>query len=1215
MTTSLDSTLSPCARCGSPYGLYPEFGFCPRCAAVVSFTETETAQPEEDELAAVLPRSTAATGGRTRFGDYALLEEIARGGMGVVYRARQRSLNRIVAVKMLLFAGLAGADRLRRFRNEASSAAALEHSHIVRILEVSEHESQPFIVMEFVGGTDLAQLAHERPLAARQAAGYLTRIARAIEFAHQRGVMHRDLKPSNVILDPFDEPRVTDFSLARNLAEDSDVTLTGQALGSPNFMPPEQARGDLDSVGPASDVHGLGAILYYLLTARPPFLAETIEATLASVRDHDPVPPRQLNDQVPRDLETICLKCLEKEPAKRYPTAQALADDLDRFLNDEPILARPVTRLERAVRWCHRKPALAVSSLLLLLVIVIVGSPIAAYRINQSRQLAEAETANSRSILNFLKDDFLVLADPYRVAQPELAPDREIALITAIQQAARRIGSRFENRPLVEAEIRLTIGRALLRLDRLGESKDHLDRAGALYVSVNGENSPAALEVRHELGLLLHQQGRHEDAAASHRRVLAIRRQLLGDDDLAVFQSLNALAASLSVNASNFDEATALYQEVIAKGSKALGEDHALVLEAKSGLSQIAYELGHWDESSRLNEELSRMVERKYGANDPATLQVLARHIWGLRSVPGRFEEAERLREQAIERSRRVLAPDHPTTVLLLADQGFADRDKGLWGTVLRGRREILELVRARYGERDGQTLTAQDRLGGMLRWFGVFKEAEAIHRQSLQIRMALDQKATIAEHRSQRYLVWALFHQGKLEEAEHHQRQILGGVIEAFGVNAQPVFYHTDELAMFLGVQGKWREIAENYKARAALNTGHGSFWPYGWIHLPAGVVAASIAEDEDTFRLICGLMADRFQEVADPQTAAEVALAFLSVEPHLLMLPQTELLRRLLPIVEAEMATSTKARLVGGLASYRFGDAAQAIERLASLLPNPDSAIASCAGYIVAMAHHRLGHPEPAHRALHDANARLAVPLQSGQLDHKGQDDLGYSVQWAEYGRALVLQHQAETTILGRQVSPTVDAQFLKARQDEWSSNQAFLDEFEQLGRRREWQAAKVTLVQALENVPMLLDQYGNRVPDLAHKATVVFAITDDRERYQRLLEQITRNALVDQPYYSLPLLAGLGPQSGLTARIAAECRSRYQPVDVVEIWDRIRWGEAEFRSGHPESALVVLEPALSHHRLEASGIAHAYAALAAMALGRNEQARQFLQTARSK
>ena len=294
---------------------------------------------------------------RSRFGDYELIEEIAHGGMGVVYRARQVSLERIVAVKMLLFGQFAGKAAFERFRAEAQTAAHLQHPNIVAVHEIGETDGQPYFSMDYVAGRNLAELVRDRPMPARQAAGYLRKIAHAVHYAHVHGVLHRDLKPANVLIDEADEPRITDFGLARQLAGDSGLTLTGQVLGSPNFMPPEQGTGKRAKVGPASDIYGLGALLYYLLTARPPFLAETFEATLAQVLNTDPVAPRQLNPGIPRDLETICLKCLEKDPARRYASAAELAAELDRFLRDEPILARSIGPAGKVWRWCRRKPA------------------------------------------------------------------------------------------------------------------------------------------------------------------------------------------------------------------------------------------------------------------------------------------------------------------------------------------------------------------------------------------------------------------------------------------------------------------------------------------------------------------------------------------------------------------------------------------------------------------------------------------------------------------------------------------------------------------------------------------------------------------------------------------------------------------------------------------------------------------------------------------
>jgi serine/threonine protein kinase/WD40 repeat protein len=353
--------------------------------------------------------------GPGRLGEYELLHEIARGGMGVVYKARHTRLNRVVALKMILAGQLAGSDDIRRFHAEARAAAGLDHPGIVPVYEFGEIDGRPFFSMGFVDGPSLAAVLREGPLLAREASELVRQISLAVHYAHERGVIHRDLKPGNVLLERAPEQassqpastgaparsasgssnpsaplllnsyraiRVTDFGLAKQTQGDSDLTATGQILGTPSYMPPEQASGRHDQVGVTSDVYSLGAILYATLTARPPFQAASIAETLRQAVERDPVPPRALNPSVPRDLETIVLKCLRKSPGDRYPSAAALAEELRRFLAGEPIVARPAGPWERMVRWCHRQPVAASLAAVatLLTALLAIGGPVVAWR-------------------------------------------------------------------------------------------------------------------------------------------------------------------------------------------------------------------------------------------------------------------------------------------------------------------------------------------------------------------------------------------------------------------------------------------------------------------------------------------------------------------------------------------------------------------------------------------------------------------------------------------------------------------------------------------------------------------------------------------------------------------------------------------------------------------------------------------------------------------
>ncbi len=368
-----------CPICEKPLPPRTRARYCPRCSLRGALDLAEGSDGEAEAPASI--------------GDYDLIEPIGRGGMGVVYRARQRRLDRFVAVKLLLAGAYASEEARRRFEGEALSAARLRHPHIVPVYETGEHGGQPYFSMELVEGPTLAELMRSGPLTPRRAAALLQPVAEAVHFAHAQGVLHRDLKPSNILLDPMGAPRVTDFGLARPVDATARLTLSGEILGSPAYLAPEQARGERAREGVGSDVYSLGAILYELLCGRPPFLGDSPQSILRQVAEADPLPPRRLNPGVPRDLETICLKCLEREPAGRYRSAGELAEELRRYLHNEPVRARPMGPVGRAWRWSQRHPARAglVLALGLLLATVTIVPSIAYLRVSRADAAREAQ--------------------------------------------------------------------------------------------------------------------------------------------------------------------------------------------------------------------------------------------------------------------------------------------------------------------------------------------------------------------------------------------------------------------------------------------------------------------------------------------------------------------------------------------------------------------------------------------------------------------------------------------------------------------------------------------------------------------------------------------------------------------------------------------------------------------------------------------------------
>src|SRR5262249_48284855 len=370
-----------CRKCGAKIFSDAPKGLCTACVletalgifpdAVATGGDGGSAEDIQANHETARPESAATMLGQ--LGDYELLEEIGRGGQGVVFRARQKSLNRTVALKVISLGQWASRAHLKRFRREALAAASLDHPGIVPIYEVGQSDGSCYFSMRFVEGGQLDQVIRRKPMSIRQAAEIIAKVARTVHHAHQHGILHRDIKPGNILLDAKDEPYLTDCGFARLVEAESTVTRTKEVMGTPSYMAPEQAAGNNDQLTMETDVYGLGAVLYQLLTSHPPFTADTTYETIRLLVETEPRKPRLLNPKIDRELSTICLKCLEKDPRRRYPSGLALAEDLEHWLKNEPINAKRSGIFARGRKWVRRKPAIAALIASLVALAVAVG--------------------------------------------------------------------------------------------------------------------------------------------------------------------------------------------------------------------------------------------------------------------------------------------------------------------------------------------------------------------------------------------------------------------------------------------------------------------------------------------------------------------------------------------------------------------------------------------------------------------------------------------------------------------------------------------------------------------------------------------------------------------------------------------------------------------------------------------------------------------------
>jgi tetratricopeptide (TPR) repeat protein/predicted Ser/Thr protein kinase len=746
---------------------------------------------------------------------YRVKRRLGVGGMGVVYLAEQERPRREVAIKVVR-PGIVTPGLLKRFELETAMLGRLQHPGIAQIYEAGMFDDgsglRPFFAMEYVEGLPLLEYSAERGLDTRDRLALFGRVCDGVEHAHQRGVIHRDLKPGNVLVDGSGQPKILDFGVAR--ATDSDLQAStlhtdfGQLIGTVAYMSPEQVLGRAGEIDTRSDVYALGVMLFELLAGRLPYdlRGRVIAAAARVISEEEPTSLTTVNRSYRGDLDTIVHKALEKAPERRYQSASDFGSDVRRFLNDEPIVARPATTMYQLRKFARRNKGL-VSGVVATFVALVAGVSVStAFAIGQTRALAESERQReiAAAVNGFLTEDLIEQADP------DVEADREITLAAALDRAVGRIGGRFAGSPLAEAGLRKTVGKAYRHLGRLDEAEEQLGRAWELYRGARDEHDEDVLVCRMELNSILMDRADYERAEPAIRELLGLQREVFGDDHRQTMASINNLGAAL-LGQGRYEEAEPLLEEALERRTRVLGErseaaastmnnlvvlynytgrdaataellprtleilrevhgdTHPQTMLAMVNLGVTYFRLGQTEEAIPLLEEALALRTSVFGAEHRRTLSVASSLAAGYGRV-GRHEDQESLLRETLAVQERVLGADHFDTILSRMNLAKAPYDRQEYEAARAGYARAAEQFAAHYPDHFLGSVSRM-MLGRCLARLERFEAAE------VELTRAYDRLVTLvgAEHRhaleaasdlADLYTRW-----GKSEQAERWRR------------------------------------------------------------------------------------------------------------------------------------------------------------------------------------------------------------------------------------------------------------------------------------------------------------------------------------------------------------------------------------------------------------------------------------------------------------
>jgi serine/threonine protein kinase/tetratricopeptide (TPR) repeat protein len=786
-------------------------------------------------------------------GDFRILREVGRGGMGVVYEAEQLSLRRRVALKVLPYAGMLDPRQLLRFQNEAQAAACLHHTNIVPVHFVGCERGVHFYAMQLIDGQTLAALIRQlrQPDAAREpappasegttayqpppgdlatptelvaaqvtlstggpgrgreyfrkVAGLGVQAAEALDHAHQAGIVHRDIKPANLMLDVRGNLWVTDFGLAQLQQGEANLTLTGELVGTLRYMSPEQALAKRVVIDHRSDIYSLGATLYELLTLRPAFDGKDRQQLLRQIAFEEPPRLRRLDRSIPAELETIVLKAMEKNPADRYTTALELADDLRRWLSDQPIQARRPSLPQRARKWLRRHPAV-VRSVMLMVLLAAGASATGAWllwqekeqtrrekdRADQARDSAEKRLAQIEKGNDILGSVFREL-NPNAEEQGE--PELRVQLGERLEQAARLLEGEAVGDPLIVARLQDVLGRSLHALGQYDKAFPLLEKARQTREAELGPDHPDTLLSKNNLAVLFLDSGKYKLAEALFQEVLHAQMARLGADHPDTLNSKSNLA-SLYQFQGKFERAEALYKEALQARTARLGADHSDTLASKANLASLYQFQGKYERAEALYKEVLQARTAKLGPNHPHTLQS-KNNLAALFSDQGKYDRAEALHMEVLQARTARLGPNHPHTLnsknnlaLVYYHQGKEERAEALF-------REVVQAWTAKRGADHPKSLLSKYNLARVYQVQNKYDQAEMLFQEVLQAQTA-SQEANHPDTLNSKHSLAVLYQaRGKYDRAEALLREVLEARTARLGADHPDTLNNKNSLAV----------------------------------------------------------------------------------------------------------------------------------------------------------------------------------------------------------------------------------------------------------------------------------------------------------------------------------------------------------------------------------------------------------------------------------